>query len=295
MRKTSLMTAEVVCDGIRFGEGPVWCPDETLVVTSVAEGTLYRVWPERNTAECFADTGGGANGAALAADGSVLVTQNGGFDFAATGLFTDPPPFRPATPGLQRAQLDGAVAYLAADGFSSPNDLAVAADGTVYFTDPPHYPPPEEPVGRVMRFTRDGQVTVFASEFWYCNGIAFEPDGTLVVVERTGLQRVHADGSRDWVIETLGRGAGDGFCLDVDGRFYVASTIEHGIRVVDPDGSIVDFLSIDGDGLTTNCCFGGPDLRTLFVTDAIPGRVVAFEGMPAPGLPLPAWPARESF
>ena len=79
------MNAEVVCDGIRFGEGPVWCDDGTLVVTSVAEGALYRVEPEQNRAELFADTGGGANGAALAADGSILVTQNGGFDFAATG------------------------------------------------------------------------------------------------------------------------------------------------------------------------------------------------------------------
>jgi len=41
--------------------------------------------------------------------------------------------------------------------------------------------------------------------------------------------------------------------------------------------------------VTTNCCFGGPDLTTLFATDAVPGDVVAWEGMPTPGLPLPAW------
>jgi gluconolactonase len=282
--------AEVVCNGIAFGEGPVWCEDGTLVVTSVAEGALYRVDPAQGRAARFADTGGGANGAALAADGSILVTQNGGFDFAATGLFADPPPFRPATPGLQLAHPDGTVTYLADVGFHSPNDVAVASDGTAYFTDPPHYPPPDAPVGRVMRLLRDGTVEVFAAEFSYCNGIGFEPDGTLVVVERAGLQRVASDGSREWVIEVLGRGAGDGFCLDEDGHFYVASTMEHGVRVVDPDGKIVEFLAIDGDGLTTNCCFGGPDLRTLFVTDALPGNVVAFEGMPVPGLSLPAWP-----
>jgi gluconolactonase len=284
------MNAEVVCDGIRFGEGPVWCDDGTLVVTSVAEGELYRVEPDQNRATVFADTGGGANGAALAADGSILVTQNGGFDFAATGLFDDPPPYRPATPGLQLATRDGTVTYLADEGFQSPNDLAVAFDGSVYFTDPPHYPPPEEGAGRVMRLAPDGTAAPVATGFWYCNGIAFEPDGTLVVVERTGLQRVHPDGTREWVIETLGRGAGDGFCLDEEGRFYVASTVEHGIRVVDPDGSILEFLPIDGDGLTTNCCFGGPDRRTLFATDALPGRVVAFEHMPTPGLALPTWP-----
>jgi len=93
-----------------------------------------------------------------------------------------------------------------------------------------------------------------------------------VVVERRGLKRVFPDGTREWVIETLGRGGGDGFCLDAEGRFYVASTIEHGIRVVEPDGSIADFWPIEGKGVTTNCCFGGPDLRTLFVADAIPGH-----------------------
>ena len=85
-------------------------------------------------------------------------------------------------------------------------------------------------------------------------------------------------------------GGGDGFCLDADGRFYVASTIEHGIRVVEPDGTVADFWPDRGQGLCTNCCFGGPDLRTLFVADAIPGSLVAFEGCPTPGLPLPPGP-----
>lgn len=283
------MQSEVVCEGIPFGEGPVWCPNGTLVVTSVAQGALYRVWPESGKTDRFADTGGGANGAAIASDGSFLVTQNGGFHFAAAGLEIEAVPTRHANPGLQRVTPDGAVTYLASEGLNAPNDLAVAPDGSVYFTDPGHYPPPHEHFGRVMTYERGGTLHTFADGFFYCNGIAFEPDGTLVVVERQGLQRVFADGTREWLIERLGRGAGDGFCLDTDGRFYVASTIEHGIRVVDPDGTVLDFLAIDGDGLSTNCCFGGADLRTLYVTDAIPGRVVAFEDMPHPGLKLPAY------
>lgn len=62
------------------------------------------------------------------------------------------------------------------------------------------------------------------------------------------------------------------------------------MRVVDPDGTPVEFLPTGGDGLTTNCCFGGPDLRTLYVTDALPGALLAFEHMPVPGRALPAWP-----
>jgi gluconolactonase len=283
----------VIPVGIPFSEGPVWCDDETLVVTSVAAGALYRVWPDEQRAEVCAKTNGGANGAALAADGSILVTQNGGMDFSQlpVAIFGDLPESPPTTPGLQLARPDGTVTYLADRDLNGPNDLAITAAGDVYFTDPGHYPPPEgEPVGRVMVYGRDGSVRVFADGFQYCNGIAFEPDGTVVVVEGRGLQRVDADGSREWVIETLGRGGGDGFCVDIDGRFYVASTIEHGVRVVEPDGSIADFWEIDGKGLCTNCCFGGPDLRTLFVADAMPGAVVAFESCPTPGLPLPTWP-----
>jgi gluconolactonase len=285
------MHSEVVGTGIPFAEGPVWRPDGTVALTGVAGGALYRVWPEEQKTECIAITRGGPNSAALTVDGSIVVTQNGGIDFGnLPGIFGDLPPCEPMTPGLQLATPDGAVTYLADTGMHGPNDLAVAANGELYFTDPGHYPPPEnELVGRVLVYEGDGRVRTFASGFQYCNGIAFEPDGTVVVVERRGLMRVRDDGDREWVVETLGRGGGDGFCLDADGRFYVASTIEHGVRVVDTDGTVVDFLEIDGKGVTTNCCFGGPDLRTLFVADAIPGHLVAFEGMPTPGLPLPLW------
>jgi gluconolactonase len=286
--------AEVVVDGIVFGEGPVWVPDDVpggpaLVVTSVPAGALYRLWPDEHRFEQFAETGGGANGAALAPDGSVLVTQNGGMDFSKLPIAADYP-YRKATPGLQLATLDGAVSYLANEGFHAPNDLVVAAEGTVYFTDPPHYPPPEQQVGRVMSYARDGEVRVVADGFTYCNGIALDRDETLVVVEERGLQRIAPDGEREWIVERLGRGGGDGFCLDVEGNYYCAATVDHGVRVVDPQGTELEFLSLDGDGVTTNCCFGGTDGRTLFATDAIPGRVVVWEGLPHPGLPMHAWP-----
>jgi gluconolactonase len=268
----------------------VWCPDGTLVCTSVSEGALYRVWPDEGRTRVIADTGGGANAAALASDGSFLVTQNGGTDFARTGVFEDPPPYRPTTPGIQRVGPDGTVTYLVDEGMHGPNDLVVRPDGVVLYTDPGHFPPPDPVIGRVIAMQPDGSTEVYADGFWFCNGIVLDPDGTPVIVEQQGLLRLRDDGSRDWVIERLGPGAGDGFCVDADGRYYVASTIEHGVRVVDPDGTVADFLSIEGDGLTTNCCFGGPDGRTLFATDALPGRVVAWEGMPTPGLPLTPWP-----
>src|SRR5262245_33008137 len=117
------MRSEVVATNVPFGEGPVWCDDGTLVATSVAAGALFRVWPAEHRAELWAETGGGANGAAAAADGAFLVTQNGGIDFSQfpikLDLPGDPPP--PVTPGLQYVTADGAVSYLADVDLHGPN------------------------------------------------------------------------------------------------------------------------------------------------------------------------------
>jgi gluconolactonase len=288
--------AEVVVEGVRFGEGPVWCPPAspagkgTLVVTSVCDGKLLRVFPDEQRVEELADTAGGPNGLARGAGETFVVTQNGGIDFAAMGVFADAP-YRPVTPGLQVVREEGHVGYLADVGFQAPNDLVVAPDGTIFFTDPPPYPPPEQPLGRVWAYEPDGNVQVIASGFAYCNGIALDRERNIVVVEGRGLQRIGRDGEREWIIEQLGPGGGDGFCVDVEGNFYAAATVDHGVRVISPEGRELDFLSIDGTGVTTNCCFGGIDNRTLFATDAVPGRVVAWEGLPTPGLPLTPWPA----
>ncbi len=283
---------EVVCPSIHFPEGPVWCPDGTLVVTSVTAGAVYRIDPDEGRARVLANTGGGANGAVLASDGGFVIAQNGGVDLNLTGVITDAPPPRKTEPGLQRIDASGEVTFLTADGYHAPNDLCVASDGTIYFTDPGHFPPPDPSIGRVMAYEPDGAVRTVEEPFWYCNGIAFEVSGSLAIIEQMGLMRLSPDGGEtDWIIEELGPGAGDGFCIDEAGNFYVASTVEHGIRVVSPEGEVLDFFHIPGDGLTTNCCFGGDDLRTLYVTDAIPGQVVAFENMPTPGLSLIPWPA----
>ncbi len=152
------MQSVVVGTGIPFAEGPVWCPDGTVVATSVAAGALVpRLARATQETERIAVTGGGANGAALGTDGSILVTQNGGIDFSRLpGVFATLPACVPATPGLQLADAHGDVTYLADDALHGPNDLAVTADGEVYFTDPGHYPPPADDVGRVLVYGRDG-------------------------------------------------------------------------------------------------------------------------------------------
>lgn len=287
----------VVVPEVRFPEGPVWCPDGSLVFTSVPDGALSRVAVATAVVTTVALVGGGPNAAAPTRDGGFVVTQNGGIDFA--GLADLPgidwegmPPYAPVTPGLQLVAADGAVRYLLDAGFRAPNDLTATPDGVLYFTDPPHHPPPPEPVGRIHAVGPDGIPRVVAEGFHYCNGIAREPGGTLAVIEAGGVLRLDPEsGEREWIVESFGEASGDGLALDVDGRLYVSCTSEHAVRVFEPDGREVDRLAIAGPGIVTNCCFGGEDLRTLFVTEGLPGSVVAFEGLPTAGLPVEPWPA----
>jgi gluconolactonase len=290
------MSAPVtVVPQVRFPEGPVWCPDASLVYTSVADGALYRVEVASGTVSTVGVVGGGANAAAPTTDGGFVVTQNGGIEFG--GLAGLPgidvngmPPYAPITPGLQYVAGDGTVRYLLDAGFLAPNDLTATPDGTLYFTDPPHHPPPPGAVGRVHAVAPDGAVRVVADGFTYCNGIAREPGGTLAVIEGRGVLRLDpVDATREWIVESFGEASGDGMALDVEGRLYVCCTSEHAVRVFEPDGTEVDRLQVPGPGLVTNCCFGGEDLRTLFVTEGVPGAVVAFEGLPTPGLPVEPW------
>jgi gluconolactonase len=282
-----MKAAETIVAGLGLLEGPVWRTESAdLIVTVVGGGALLRVDVVAGTAEPFAHTKGGPNGAYPCQDGGVLVAQNGGLDWDAIGI-PNPEPSAPTNPGIQRVGPDGGVRSLTGsdDGpFRAPNDLCMAPDGTVWFTDPPQFPLPPESVGRVWRWEPRGRPEVFAEGLSYCNGIGVDQGGTVVIVEAQGLLRIGADGGRTWLTETLPSG-GDGFAFDTDGNIYVAGG--RNITVVSPDGDVVEVLGApEGPAMMTNCCFGGADRRTLYATDGGSGRVLAFADMPVPGVPL---------
>ena len=102
--------------------------DGTLLFTEITGGVVSR-WTPAGEVEPFATTSGGPNGAAMAADGTLYVTQNGGMG---RGPRT--------TPGIQRVSTDGEVTVVVTEvaglTLEGPNDLAVGDDGRLWFTDP---------------------------------------------------------------------------------------------------------------------------------------------------------------
>ena len=65
----------------------------------------------------------------------------------------------------------------------------------------------------------------------------------------------------------------------------VATLLHGGITTIAPDGRLLGHLPLP-DPYVTNLCFGGPDLRTLYVTLSNHGRLIAIDDWPVPGLRL---------
>jgi gluconolactonase len=76
----------------------------------------------------------------------------------------------------------------------------------------------------------------------------------------------------------------DSLAVDGDSNVCVATLVNGGISVISPDGELIDFVAT-GDILTTNICFGGPDLRTAYITISATGKLLSME-WPRPGAAL---------
>ena len=271
------MVGTVVATGLAFPEGPVW-RDGGLVFTEIEGGAVSR-WTEAGGVELVARTGGGPNGAAVGPDGALYVTQNGGMASEAR-----------VTAGIQRVDAGGDVelvlSSVAGHRLDGPNDLAFGPDGRLWFTDPRGAADPARNrlPGRLFAVdvaSGEGELVLDVGPV-FPNGIAFLADGSLVWTESFSRRVMTlADGRPEVVIELPERHPPDGLAVGGDGLLYVACTFAHCVAVVD-GGEIVDRLPC-GDGMVTNCCFGGTD---LYVTASRRGTLWCF-ALGRSGLPVP--------
>jgi gluconolactonase len=288
-----------LASGLQFPEGPVWLADGSIVLVEIARGALTRVHPDGRKS-LVAETGGGPNGAALGPDGKLYVTNNGGsFTWHDLGGLRVPGPTPPGHRGgrIERVDLESGkveVLYESCDGrpLLGPNDLVFDGAGGFWFTD--HGTTRERSRDRTGVFyaRADGssiREVIFPLDA--PNGIGLSPDGRRLYVAETHTGRVWS-----WEVPRPGEiapapgfgAAGgtllaglpgfqllDSLAVDAEGWVCVATLVNGGITALAPDGSRSEFHALP-DPLTTNVCFGGPELRTAFATLSGTGRLVSF-------------------
>jgi gluconolactonase len=299
------MDIRTVIDGLQFPEGPVACADGSVILVEIAAGALTRVAPD-GTKTVVANPGGGPNGAAIGPDGKGYVVNNGGFDW----LVDDQGRRRPSVQAkdysggrLERVDLaTGAVEVLYREcgdhQLRGPNDLVCDEHGGIYFTDLGKRRARDMDVGGVYYAKRDGSSIVeVAYPLVTPNGIGLSPDGKTLYVAETEAARLWAFDIVEpgivrkdpWPSPHGGRivaGMGgyqrfDSLAVQADGRIAVATLINGGITVISPDGRHIEHTPMP-DPMTTNICFGGPDMKTAFITLSWTGKLVAVD-WPTPG------------
>ncbi len=269
-----------------FTEGPV-AIGERIIFTSINRGTLYEANLARHGAKQLVETGGGPNGAALGADGSIWVAQNGGKVVPTRSALA-------CAPSIQRVTPDGELMVVAQGKFSAPNDCAFGPDGRLWFTDSAGSTEDADPKpGRLWALdVSNGECELILEGLAHPNGLAFEADRETLYVGETRRRHIIklAKTAEGWrhvgVYAELARGEPDGMALDQSGRLWVAATKADALVVIEPGGKNSKFVPL-GPSFPTNLCFAGPDLRSLVVTAPKGGRVLCAT-VEAPGLPLAA-------
>lgn len=261
---------ETLATGFTWAEGPVWYKGR-IVFSDVPKNIAYQ-WIEGDAmATVFLQPSGtdaasenqGSNGLSVDAQGNLLLCQHG-------------------TRRIARLGGDGKFVPLATknqDGqrFSSPNDLCVAKDGTVFFTDPPYGVPKGEKVETayhgVYRLSTDGKVSLVTKDVQWPNGIALSLDQKSLYLAisdnkntRVAVCGLDGSGLRDVfsAASLKGKdrpGACDGLKLDAEGNLW--TTGPGGVLIITPEGRHLGTILC---GQATANLAWGDDGRSLFIT-----------------------------
>lgn len=274
------------------GEGPIW-RDGRLWLTDMGRSLIIEVKPDGSNRILVENAGGiktpghptpqGPNGLANWHDGSVLVARQGARDLAVMNA---------------NGKLKSLVPTYKGKRFNSPNDVIVAPDGAIWFTDPPlalawhplsrtmipgasptapgHKPDQQIPFAGVYRY-KDGKLKPLVSDMATPNGLAFSPDGKTFYVNNAypdmylRSYSVGKDGtlSNEREIFRLpgdtgwGAGVPDGLKVDMSGHIWM--TGPGGILVLSPEGKLLGRIQLPAR--STNFTFGD-DFQTLFIVSS---------------------------
>ncbi len=271
--------AELLCfyEGTLHAEGPVWnAAAELLYWSDVPNRRLLALHPDGHV-ETAIDGTFFMNGNAMDAQGRLVHCEHGRRCISRSGT-------------MDGGQPEPIVTHYQGRRLNSPNDITVARDGAIWFADPTFgilmpnqgsVADPELDHRSVYRFDpRDGSLRRMA-DFEQPNGLAFAPDGRTLYVSDTALSLgeipnagtgktheiiafdVAADGalSNRRLFCHTDHGYPDGFA--VDRRGWVWTSAADGVHVWSPERVRLGFIPVAQT--VSNCCFGGPDGRRLFM------------------------------
>jgi sugar lactone lactonase YvrE len=175
------------------------------------------------------------------------------------------------------------VEYFHSDDFNQPNDMTIAADGTIYASDP-HWKRRDGQVWRISRAadgTVSGERMMSPRAMTTTNGIDLSPDGKTLYVGESETREIWA-----YRIEGLTLAAPrlvkkfdghdiDGIRTDVDGRLYVARMLKGTVVILNSQGKQEREISLTA-AEPSNLAFGGTDGRTVYVTQRKGGYIESF-------------------
>ncbi len=267
----------VLASGFDTLEGPAFDRHGNLFFVDWERHSILRRSPEGEIRE-FYNTGGVPAGLAFHPDGSLWVADEGD-----------------DIHGLMRITPDGKASIVVNAYQGKPlngaNDLIFDEVGNIYFSDPwrSHA---ENPIGGFYRYTIDGELQQIDSGLAFPNGVALTHDGQHVILAETYRDRllryrIEADGTigprEVWAETTLPSG-GDGMAFAEDGTLYVAHHGAGAVDIFDSHGKQVGSIQVPG-AQVTNCAFGGPNRKTLVITECATGSLYSIE-LDVAGLPL---------
>jgi gluconolactonase len=176
--------------------------------------------------------------------------------------------------------------------FKGVNDLFFAANGDLYFTDQGRTGH-QDPTGKVYRLTPDGRLQCLLSCGLSPNGLVTNADETVLYVAMTNANAIWhlslmPDGDVTSVgtfVQLSGGGGPDGLALTEDGGLVVAHARVGIVWIFDARGRPLYRVNSAASDFVTNVAFGGPDNRTLYITDAGDGVIQRAE-LPVAGRPM---------
>ena len=259
----------IVAEALSFPEGPYQLPDGRLLVHQPRDHRIVVIGPDGKVRTWVETPNAGTGG---------IVFNRAGYAFATGGNGTNQ--ILRITP--QRSESIRWSPTTKASLSSVPNDLAMHPSGHIFFSDPGKFVT-AKPNGGFYRTDFQGRTLRVAGDLGFPNGVAVSHDGRRVYLAETLTGLIKAfdvtesgEVTGSSVFAEVGRGTGeggpDGMCVDSQGNLYVAIYSGGIIRVVSPDGRHLRDIPAGGAG-PTNCCFGGPDLKTLYITESETGTL----------------------